>query len=337
MIIVLRPETSEEQVRRVIERIEELGLKPHVSRGESRVIIGAIGAHASSFAYHFEGLDCVERVTPISKPYKLASREFKHNNTVVTVNGRAIGGKQLAIVAGPCSVESLEMVVETAMVVKEAGAHFLRGGAFKPRTCPYSFQGLGEQGLKYLKEASRRTGLPIVTEVMDVNEIDLVSEYADVLQIGARNMQNFRLLEQVGKLNKPILLKRGISATIEELLMAAEYILAQGNPNVILCERGIRTFEALTRNTLDINCIPAVRMLSHLPILVDPSHSTGVAELVPSVSRAAIAAGADGLIIEVHIHPEEALCDGAQSLTPNTFLQLMQDIRRIAAAVDRQL
>jgi 3-deoxy-7-phosphoheptulonate synthase len=282
-------------------------------------------------------MDGVERTVPILRPFKLASREFHPQDTVVKVNGVSIGGRQLVVMAGPCAVESREQILETARAVKEAGGLVLRGGAFKPRTSPYSFQGLGEEGLRLLTQARDETGLPIVTEVMDPQMVPLVTTYADILQIGARNMQNYALLHAVGEAQRPVLLKRGMMSTVEELLMAAEYILSHGNERVILCERGIRTFEQYTRNTLDINAVPLLKQLSHLPVLVDPSHGTGKWELVEPVSRAAVAAGADGLIVEVHPHPEEALSDGGQSLKPARFAALMESLRPVAEAVGRTM
>jgi 3-deoxy-7-phosphoheptulonate synthase len=282
-------------------------------------------------------MDGVDRVVPVLRPFKLASRDFKPEDTEVTINGHAIGGSKVIVMAGPCSVESREQMMETALAVKEAGAHMLRGGAFKPRTSPYSFQGMGEEGLKILAEVRQETGLYVVTEVMAPEQVDLVSRYADMLQIGTRNMQNYALLNAVGKTDKPVLLKRGMMSTIEELLMSAEYIMSNGNHKVVLCERGIRTFEKYTRNTLDINAVPVLKELTHLPVVVDPSHATGKWTLVKATSKAAVAAGADGLIIEVHPHPAEAVSDGEQSLKPHRFAELMAEIKRVAAAVERSV
>ncbi|MCS7059560.1 MAG: 3-deoxy-7-phosphoheptulonate synthase [Thermoflexales bacterium] len=337
----MKSEASSAEIGAVVKRIEEIGLKAHLSQGEERTIIGVVGNDRPVNRDMFELLNGVERVVPILRPFKLASREFKKDDTIISirVNGRtiSIGGPPapIALMAGPCSAESREQVLESAHAVKEAGAAILRGGAFKPRTSPYSFQGHGEQGLKWLAEAREQTGLAIVTEVMATEQVNLVAAYADILQIGARNMQNFPLLMAAGASMKPILLKRGMSSTMEELLMAAEYIMSQGNYNVMLCERGIRTFETYTRNTLDINAVPVLKQLSHLPVIVDPSHGTGKWEYVTAVSKAAVAAGADGLIVEVHPHPDQALSDGAQSLTPARYADLVARVRRVAAAVDR--
>jgi len=325
------------QIANVTARIEQLGCGVHLSEGKECTIIGVIGNGRPIDREQFERMDGVERTVPILRPFKLASRDFQPQDTVVTVNGVSIGGKQLVVMAGPCAVESRDQLLETAHAVKEAGAHVLRGGAFKPRTSPYSFQGLGEEGLRLLAEAREETGLPVVTEVMDPQMVPLVTTYADILQVGARNMQNYALLHAVGKAQRPVLLKRGMMSTVEELLMAAEYILSHGNNRLILCERGIRTFEQYTRNTLDISAVPLIKQLSHLPVVVDPSHGTGKWELVGPVSRAAVAAGADGLIIEVHPRPEEALSDGAQSLKPARFAALMESLRLVAEAVGKVL
>ncbi|MCK4473070.1 MAG: 3-deoxy-7-phosphoheptulonate synthase [Anaerolineae bacterium] len=321
----------------VTARIEQLGCRTHLSEGEERTIIGVIGNGRPLDREQIERMAGVERTVPILRPFKLASRQFHPQDTVVTVNGVPIGGRQVVVMAGPCAIESRDQLLETARAVKEAGALVLRGGAFKPRTSPYSFQGLGEEGLRLLAEAREETGLPAVTEVMDPQMVPLVTGYADILQVGARNMQNYALLHAIGETQWPVLLKRGMMSTIEELLMAAEYILSHGNDHVILCERGIRTFEPYTRNTLDISAVPLLKQLSHLPVVVDPSHGTGKWELVEPVSRAAVAAGADGLIIEVHPHPDEALSDGAQSLKPARFTTLMQSLRPVAEAVGRVL
>ena len=338
MIIVLKPKATKKQIEHLIERIKALGLKPMVSRGTERTIIGVIGSEDVLRVQPLEVIPGVEKVMPVLKPYKLVSREFKPEPTVVDVGGGvAIGGKALVIMAGPCSVESREMLFETARAVHRAGAQLLRGGAFKPRTSPYSFQGLGEEGLKLLREAARATGMRVVTELLDTRDIQLVEQYADVIQIGARNMQNFELLKEVGQSRKPVLLKRGLSATITEFLLAAEYILSQGNFNVILCERGIRTFDDHTRFTLDLNAVPVIKKLSHLPVIVDPSHGTGSWDFVAPMAKAAIAAGADGLMIEVHPNPEVALSDGPQSLLPKKFAALVSDLRKVAQAVGRSL
>jgi 3-deoxy-7-phosphoheptulonate synthase len=302
-----------------------------------RTIVGAIGDERILREVALEALPGVEKVLPILKPFKLASRDFKPEKSVISVNGVEVGGKRLAVIAGPCSVEGREMVLEMARAVKAAGAHLLRGGAFKPRTSPYTFQGLGEEALRYLAEAREATGLPIVTELMDPRDAPLVLKYADLIQIGARNMQNFRLLKEVGSHRKPVLLKRGMSSSIKELLMSAEYILSEGNYNVILCERGIRTFEDFTRNTLDLSAVPALKSLTHLPVIVDPSHGTGKWDLVPPMALAAVAAGADGLMVEVHPKPEDALSDGPQALVPKRFERLMADLTALAPVVGRTL
>lgn len=337
MIIVLKKTATQEQMEHVIKRVEGLGLQVHVSKGVERTIIGAIGDEDMLRDQPLEVMPGVEKVMPILKPYKLVSREFKPDNTLIKVRDVEIGAKRLIVMAGPCSVEDREGLLEIAREVKAAGANFLRGGAFKPRTSPYSFQGLGEEGLKFLAEAREMTGLPIITELMDPRDTGLILEYADVIQIGARNMQNFKLLTEVGRHKKPVLLKRGLSSTIKELLMSAEYIMAQGNYNVILCERGIRTFEDYTRNTLDLSAIPVIKGLSHLPIVVDPSHAVGKWSLVPQMAKAAVAAGADGLMIEVHNCPENALSDGSQSLLPKKFHVLMQELKDVAQAVGREI
>jgi 3-deoxy-7-phosphoheptulonate synthase len=336
MIIILRSHATEEEIQSVVGRIKELGLTPHLSQGTEKTVIGVIGDDRIVRRENFALLPGVDEVIPILKPYKLASREFRPNDTVVDVAGSKIGGKELVVIAGPCSVESEEQLLETAARVRQAGATLLRGGAYKPRTSPYAFQGLGEDGLRLLAQAREKTGLGIVTEVMESSEVEIVADYADMLQVGARNMHNTKLLRSLSKVNKPILLKRNFSATLNEFLMSAEYLLAGGNDRVVLCERGIRTFVEYTRNTLDLNIVPAVKKLSHLPIIVDPSHGTGRQDLVLPMSRAAIAAGADGLIVEVHPNPAEAFSDGEQSLTPDKFQELMKDVRRIAAAVGRK-
>lgn len=337
MIIVLRPDATEEQKYHIVRKLKSLGLQAHISKGTERTVIGAIGDEAVLRTIPLEAIPGVEAVHPILKPYKLASREFRKENTVIRVGNAEIGGRKIVVMAGPCAVENKALLVQIADEVKKAGAGFLRGGAFKPRTSPYTFQGLGEEGLKYLAEARERTGLPVVTEVMDPRDMDAIVKYADMVQIGARNMQNFRLLKEVGEHHKPVLLKRGISATIKEWLMSAEYIMAGGNHNVILCERGIRTYETATRNTLDLSAVPVLKQLTHLPVIVDPSHAVGKWDLVAPMAKAAVAAGADGLMIEVHSNPEEALSDGEQSLKPGVFKQLMDELRPIAKAVGREI
>jgi 3-deoxy-7-phosphoheptulonate synthase len=338
MILTLKPGTKKGEIDKIVSKIKKLGFSPHISKGRERTIIGVVGANAIRARELFEALPVVESITPISKPYKLVSREFKRENTIIKIrDGLEIGGRRIIIMAGPCAVEEKNLLISIAKKVKEAGATVLRGGAFKPRTSPYSFQGLGKEGLEYLEEAREETGLAIVTEVMDTRDVALVAKYADIMQIGARNMQNFNLLKEVGKCNKPILLKRGMAATVTELFMSAEYILSSGNKKVILCERGIKTFEDITRNTLDISAVGLVKELSHLPIIVDPSHATGRRSLIAPISKAAIATGADGLIIEVHTHPEEALSDGAQSLLPKDFERLIKELGKIAKAIGRSI
>ncbi len=338
MIIVLRPDASKSELDHLLAKIKSLGLKPWISKGVERTIVGVIGEEDVIRARPLEAFPGVEKVLSILKPYKLASRDFRKEDSVIDIGGGVkVGGKRLVVMAGPCSVENRSLLIDIAKRVKKAGATVLRGGAFKPRTSPYSFQGLGEKGLKFLAEARKETGLKIVTELMDIRDIGLICKYADIIQIGARNMQNFNLLKEVGKTKKPVLLKRGMSNTIKEFLMSAEYILSEGNFNVILCERGIRTFEDSTRFTMDLSAVPVVKSLSHLPIIIDPSHATGRWGLVGSASKAAVAGGADGLIIEVHPDPEEALSDGEQSLLPENFDKLMVELRRVAAAVDREI
>jgi 3-deoxy-7-phosphoheptulonate synthase len=333
MILVVKPDASQEQIDHIIQRIEELGFRPHVSRGEQRTIIGVIGDERKPQAETFGAIPGVEQVHQILKPFKLASREFKKEESVVTVGKVRVGGGYLAMVAGPCAVESHEGLDRIAAHVKKAGANILRGGAFKPRTSPYAFQGMGEKGLKILREVGDKHDMPVVTEVMDPRQVSLVEKWADMFQIGARNMQNFDLLKEVGQARKPVLLKRGMSATVKDLLMSAEYILAGGNPDVVLCERGVRSFEDSTRNMLDMSAVPNVKGQSHLPIIVDPSHATGRPDLIPSMAKAAVAAGADGVHVEVHDNPEKALSDGPQALLPDQFARLMQDVRKLAAAV----
>jgi 3-deoxy-7-phosphoheptulonate synthase len=329
--------TNDADVEKVIQKLHEMGHKVHISRGERRIILGVIGDVENLASVPFYAFKGVEEIIRILKPYKLASREFKDFDTIIKVKDITIGGKEVIVMAGPCVVENEKQIFETARYVKAAGAKILRGGAFKPRTSPYSFQGLGEEGLKLLAQAGEETGLAVVTEVMAVNQIELVGKYTDIFQVGARNMQNFVLLKELGKTKKPILLKRGMSATIEELLLSAEYILSQGNYEVILCERGIRTFENYTRNTLDLSAVPSLKRLSHLPIIVDPSHATGRWRLVSPMAKAAIAVGADGLLIEVHPDPKSSLSDGAQTLRIDTFAQLMKELSPIVQAVGREL
>lgn len=338
MIIVMKQGASQPDVEAVVKRVEEIGYKVHLSRGEARTIIGIIGADEHKLQQEtFEVMDGVEKTMRVMQPFKMASRDFAPSNTVIDVRGVKIGGDQVVIMAGPCSVEGREMIIETAHMVKEAGANILRGGAFKPRSSPYSFQGMGAEGLQYLAEAREQTGLPIITEVMSVDEIELVGEYTDIFQVGARNNQNYSLLKALGKTNKPVFLKRGISGTINELLMGAEYIMAGGNMQVMICERGIRTYETATRNTFDVNAVPLLKQMTHLPVCADPAHGTGMAKLVPAISKAAVAAGADVLMIEVHPDPSRAWSDGAQSLNPQQFGQLVNELKPIAAAVGREL
>jgi 3-deoxy-7-phosphoheptulonate synthase len=337
MIVVMKAGATEEEVGAVIGRIKDMGFTPHVSQGVERCVIGCIGDERTKPTLRsLEAMAGVESVVPILKPYKLASRQVKTGRTVLNVDGVQIGGDHVVVAAGPCSVETREQVMETAVAVQSSGARLLRGGAFKPRSSPYSFQGMGEDGLKLLVEARAITGLPIVTEVMAPEDVDLVASYADVLQIGTRNAQNFPLLKRVGKAAKPVFLKRGMSSTIQEFLMAAEYILSEGNPNVILCERGIRTFETMTRFTLDLSAVPVLKEESHLPVFVDPSHSSGHWRYVSPMALAAIAAGADGLLVEVHPRPAEALCDGPQALKPDTFHAMMDTLVKVAEATGRK-
>ena len=338
VIIVLAETANEADIRHVVDRIEESGRSAHLSRGVERTIIGVIGPDDPAMQDMFETLPGVESVHRVTKPYRLVSREFRPSGTVVECgHGVSIGGSELAVMAGPCSIEDERHIVETAIAVRAAGANILRGGAFKPRTSPYAFRGHGERALEFLANAGRESGMPVITEVMSVRDIDAVARSADIIQIGARNMQNFILLDEVGKTHKPVMLKRALSGTIEEWLLAAEYVVAQGNPNVILCERGIRTFETAYRNTFDINAIPLAKSLSHLPVIADPSHGTGKWKLVRPVAMASIAAGADGLMIEVHPNPDHALSDGAQSLTFESFERMMESVSAIAAAVERRV
>jgi 3-deoxy-7-phosphoheptulonate synthase len=337
MIIVLRPDATDEQIGHIKERLEELGLAVHISKGKERTVLGAIGDERVLQELPLAAFPGVEKVVPILKPYKLASREFHSEDTVINIHGVPVGGKKIQVIAGPCAVENREMLLNIAKEIKSEGVSFIRGGAFKPRTSPYTFQGLGLEGLKYLAEAREKTGLLVVTELMDPRDIEMVYEYTDVIQIGARNMQNFRLLTEVGSYDKPVILKRGLSATVKEFLMSAEYIMSKGNHSVILCERGIRTFETYTRNTLDLSAVPLLKQLSHLPVIVDPSHGVGKWDLVTPMARAAIAAGADGILVEVHPDPEKALSDGEQSLKLPVFKEMMRQIRAIAQVMGREL
>jgi 3-deoxy-7-phosphoheptulonate synthase len=345
MIIVLRPDSTEEQIDHILERIRDLGFKPHLSQGKIRTIIGVIGDEDKLQAEPLQAIPGVEQVLPILKPFKLASREFHAADSVVEVGADAgpgvkpvrIGAGSLVMIAGPCAVEGAAILDTIAGQVKAAGANLLRGGAFKPRTSPYSFQGLGEEGLRILRDVGHKHGLPVVTEVMDPRQVEVVHHYADMFQIGARNMQNFDLLKEVGQTHKPVLLKRGMSATVKDLLMSAEYILAEGNPKVVLCERGVRSFEDSTRNMLDMSAVPNVKGQSHLPIIVDPSHATGRPDLIPAMARAALAAGADGVHVEVHSCPEKALSDGPQALLPHQYAALVKDLRRLAEVLGKVL
>jgi len=337
MIISLKKGSSENEIKKIEKKISDAGLEAITINEKERTVLLVIDGERKLDLHHFEAIRAVDKVSTILKPYKLASRETKEKDTVIDVNGIKIGGKEIIVMAGPCSIESEERTIEIAKAVKKSGAKFLRGGAFKPRTSPYSFQGLGEDALKMMKKAKEITGLNIITEVMDTADVDLITKYADIVQVGARNSQNFQLLKKLGKCGKPILLKRAISGTIQELLMSAEYILAHGNPNVILCERGIRTFETSTRNTTDINAIPLLKQLTHLPVMLDPSHSTGNYSLVRPIARAGIAAGADGLIVEVHPNPEEAYSDGKQSLIFENFDKLISECSAVAKAINRNI
>jgi 3-deoxy-7-phosphoheptulonate synthase len=337
MLVLMKIDASRQEIDTVKLKIVDFGFTPHEIPGVQRVAIGITGNKAKVSADHFLVLPGVVDVISVSKPFKLVGRDFKAEDTIVSVGDVSFGGNEIQIIAGPCSVESKDQIFETADLVHRSGAKILRGGAFKPRTSPYAFQGLKSEGLEYLKAAADRYGLKVVTEVKDTDTLPLVAEYSDILQIGARNMYNFSLLEKVGELGKPVLLKRGFSSTIEELLMSAEYILSRGNYNVILCERGIRTFETYTRNTLDLNAIPLIKKLSHLPIIADPSHGTGAWDLVSPMAQAAIAAGADGLILEVHAHPEKALSDGYQSLSPKNYLQLTKQLKKYESVLQRTI
>jgi len=339
-IIVLRPNITDKEIRHIVKKLESKGFKANISKGTERTVIGVIGDTSKiteDEANAFASMPGVEHIHRIIQPFKLASRDFKPEGTVIKIGKNIIGGKKIHVIAGPCAIENISTLLKIAQEVKAAGATFIRGGAYKPRTSPYSFQGLGEKGMEILAEVKKKTGLPVVTEIMDPRDINVILKYADVIQIGARNMQNFRLLQEVGSHDKPILLKRGLSATIKELLMAAEYILSGGNNKVMLCERGIRTFETATRNTLDLSAIPVLKNLTHLPVIVDPSHGVGKWKFVAPMAKAAIAAGADGIMIEVHINPEEALSDGEQSLKPAKFKVLMKELRAIAKAVGREM
>ncbi|SJZ54664.1 3-deoxy-7-phosphoheptulonate synthase [Selenihalanaerobacter shriftii] len=337
MIIVMEDNATKNQIDNVVNRVEELGFKVHLSTGEIKTIIGVIGKQKAELMKSIASLRGIEKMVEITKPYKLSGKQFRDEPTVIDIDGVKIGGDSFTVMAGPCAVESKEQLFESAEIVKDKGAKILRGGAFKPRTSPYSFQGLAEEGLKMLAEARERTGLKIVTEVMDTRSVEVVGKYADIFQVGARNMQNYPLLKELGKQDKPVLLKRAMTATYKELLMAAEYIMAGGNYDVILCERGIRTFVNYTRNTVDISTIPVIKELSHLPIIVDPSHGTGKWSLVNAVAKAALAAGADGIMTEVHPDPATALCDGPQSLTPTNFAKLINELKPIADAVGKQI
>lgn len=337
MIVILKQKTPEQEVKKLIDKIHSLGVDVQMINGQEKNILGIIGDTSKVDPSKIEANKNVEKIMSVQEPYKKANRLFHPENSIFNISGREIGGKKLALIAGPCSVESAEQVTGIAKAVKEIGAGFLRGGAFKPRTSPYSFQGLEAEGLELLKLARKETGLPIVTEIMSTSMIDKFVDDVDIIQVGARNMQNFDLLKELGKTDKPILLKRGLSATIEELLMSAEYIMAGGNERVILCERGIRTFETYTRNTLDLSVVPAIKKLSHLPVIIDPSHAAGKSWMVDPLSKAAIAVGADGLIIEVHNDPDNALCDGQQSIKPSEYAKLVEEMRLIAKAVGREL
>jgi len=337
MIIIMKRNAPDSEVQRIIDEMRAAKLQPMPLIGTERVVIAVIGDERGLDVSHIKSLPGVSDVMPVLQPYKLVARDTKHEDTIIDINGVKIGGKQIVVMAGPCSVESEEQINESAKAAKKAGATILRGGAFKPRTTPYAFQGMGEAGLKIMRSAADANELLVITELMDTRDVNLVSKYADIVQIGTRNMQNFTLLKEIGKTQKPVLLKRGLSSTIKEWLLAAEYIMSEGNHKVMLCERGIRTFEPETRNTFDINAIPLVKELSHLPVIADPSHGTGKRNLVAPVARAAIAAGADGLIIEMHPHPDQAMTDGDQSITPEMLTDMMKDLRKIAKAVGRHV
>jgi len=337
MIIVLKPEATEQDIEHLVDRLRSLGLKSQITKGEERTVVGVIGDERVLQGQPLSVFPGVESVTPILAPWKLVSREFQPLDSVIDVAGVQIGGPKITVMAGPCAVEKLEITVGIAKEVANAGATILRGGAYKPRSSPYSFQGLGQEGLSFLTEARKQTGLPVVSEILDPRDLEYFLEHADIIQIGARNMQNFELLKEVGAYDKPVLLKRGLSATIKEFLLSAEYIMSRGNRNVMLCERGIRTFETQYRNTLDLAAVPTLKEMSHLPVIVDPSHATGNWKLVAPMAKAAIAAGADGLLIEVHSNPECALCDGEESLKPSRFQTLMHDLKKVSQAVGREL
>lgn len=337
MMIVMVDGATEEQVRAVIEKLHQIDAEAHLSRGEFKTVIGAIGDRERISQVPLAAMPGVEKVIPIMKPFKLVSREFHPDDTVVGIGPAKVGGERFTVIAGPCAVESEGQLLACAREARERGAHILRGGAFKPRTSPYSFQGLGEDGLKLLSRAREETGLPVVTEVMDTGQVTMVAKYVDMLQIGARNMQNFILLREVGSQNKPVLLKRGLSSTVEECLMAAEYIVRGGNSNVVICERGIRTFETATRNTLDISSVPLMKRLSHLPIIVDPSHATGKKEIIPDLAKGSLAVGADGVMVEIHPEPLAALCDGPQALEFHDFEKMMEDLKKVAPALGRSI
>ncbi len=337
MIVVMKRNATEKEINAISKRIESSGFQAHVIHGEERTVIGAIGTGDKEPIKLLENQDGVDRVYPISKPYKLAARSTKEEDTVISVDNIQIGGGTFVVFAGPCSIESRDQLTAAATGIKDGGAHFLRGGAFKPRTSPYSFQGMGEEGLKLLQDMKTQTGLPVITELISIDTVDLVSQYSDIIQIGARNMQNFALLKQLGRTKRPIFLKRGLCATLEELLMSAEYIMSEGNYNVLLCERGIRTYEKSYRNTLDLNAVPTLKQLTHLPIIVDPAHGTGRVDLVPTMAKAAVAAGADGIMVEVHPKPEEALSDGQQSLTIPQFHEMMNELKPFIEAAGKKL
>jgi len=337
MIIILKPAATKQDADEIITQINNLGLKPLYMPGSERTVLGALGDERILASLHLESHPLIERITPILTPYKMVSRDIHPADTVVDVGGVLVGGKNFAVIAGPCAVENRQQMLSTAQAVKEAGGHCLRGGAYKPRSSPYSFQGLGVKGLRILNDVSEKTGLPVVTEVVEAGDVSTVARWANAFQVGARNMQNFRLLKKLGQSQKPVILKRGMAASVEDLLLAAEYIISEGNPNVILCERGIRTFETATRNTLDLNAIPHIKQHSHLPVVVDPSHGTGVRDYVAPMAKAAVACGADGLLIEVHINPKVALSDGQQSLYPEQFAQLMKELRPFVEAAGRKM
>ncbi len=337
MIIVMKPDASKKDIENVLKTIKDRKLRPHISKGKERMIIGAIGDERNLANVPLTTFAGVEKVLPILSPYKVVSREFRKEDTLIRVGGVTIGGRRIVVMAGPCSIEGREMLMQIGRDVKSSGASVLRGGAYKPRTSPYSFQGMGKEGLEILRAAKRALRMPVVTEIMDTRDIGLMTDYTDIFQVGARNMQNFALLKELGSTNRPILLKRGLSATIKELLMSAEYIASKGNDRIILCERGIRTFETETRNTLDLNAIPVLKKLTHLPVIVDPSHGTGRRDIVATMSLAAVAAGADGIIVEVHQQPEKALSDGEQSLRPDEFKRMVRDIGRVAKAIGRTI